>query len=297
MSTTDDDTTAADTGRLGITGATGQLGGRVAALLGERGLAERLRLIVRSAARAPRIEGAEVAEASFGDAAACKEAFAGMDALLLVSAGESADRVAQHRTAVAAAAEAGVGHLVYTSFTGASADAEFTLARDHGATEYAIREAAARSGMRVTLLRDDFYLDVLRPWAGEDLTLRGPARDGRCAFVAREDVAQVAAAVLTGPAPADERVLELTGGEALSLEEVAARMGAALGREVTYVDETMEEARASRAPYGAPDWEVAAWISTYTAIASGALGEVSGDLRAVLGREPLRLEDVLAAEY
>lgn len=59
----------------------------------------------------------------------------------------------------------------------------------------------------------------------------------------------------------------------------------------------MEEARASRAPYGAPDWEVAAWISTYTAIASGALGEVSGDVRAVLGREPLRLEDVLAAEY
>lgn len=281
--------------RIGITGATGRLGGRVAALLAERGPGDWLRLVVRDAARAPRIAGSEVAEAAYGDVTACREAFAGLDALLLVSAGESADRVAQHRTAVAAAVEAGVGHLVYTSFTGAAADAEFTLARDHGATEDAIREAAECTGLRVTLLRDNFYLDVLRPWAGEDLTLRGPARDGRCAFVAREDVAQVAAAVLAAPAPAGVRALELTGGEALSLGEVAARMSRALGREVTYVDETMEEARASRAPYGAPDWEVDAWISTYTAIASGALAAVSGDVRAVLGREPLRLEDVLAA--
>ncbi|GAA1324157.1 MULTISPECIES: NAD(P)H-binding protein [Brachybacterium] len=281
--------------RIAVTGASGQLGGRVAALLAQAVLGADLRLVVRAAERAPRIDGAEIAVATYGDLEACTAAFAGVETLLLVSAGESADRVDQHRTAVTAAAAAGVRHLVYTSFTGASSDAEFTLARDHGATEDAIREAAEATGMRWTLLRDCFYLDVLQPWAGEDRTLRGPAGEGRCAFVAREDVAQVAARILAAPSAFAGRVLELTGAEAPTLGEVAARLTAATGLEHRYVDETMEEARASRAPYGAPDWEVEAWISTYTAIASGALAAVSGHVAEVLGREPLRLEDVVRA--
>ncbi|MCG7310080.1 SDR family oxidoreductase [Brachybacterium sp. ACRRE] len=281
------------TRRIGITGASGHIGRRVAELLAAQGRAGDLRLIVRDPARAPRLSGAgEVAVASFDDGDACREAFAGLDTLLLVSAGESDDRVAQHRTAIAAATEAGVRHLVYTSFTGASADAEFTLARDHGATEDAIREAAGRSGLTWTFLRDDFYLDVLLPWAGEDRTLRGPAGDGRCAFVAREDVAQVAARVLADPQAWADTVLEITGGEALTLGEAAERLTAATGETYRFVDETMAEARASRAPYGAPDWQVDAWISTYTAIASGVLAPVSEDVQQVLGRPQLRLEDV-----
>jgi uncharacterized protein YbjT (DUF2867 family) len=281
--------------RIGITGASGHIGGRVAELLAEQVPAGDLRLIVRDPARAPRAAGdagAEIAVAAFGDADACRAAFAGLDTLLLVSAGEADDRVAQHRTAIAAAAEAGVRHLVYTSFTGASADAEFTLARDHGATEDAIREAAARTGMSWTFLRDDFYLDVVLPWAGEDRTLRGPAGEGRCAFVAREDVAQVASRVLLDPGAWADTALELTGGEALTLAEAAERLSAATGETFAFVDETMDEARRSRAPYGAPDWQVDAWISTYTAIASGALAAVSEDVRQVLGRDPLRLEGV-----
>lgn len=285
--------------RLGITGATGNVGGRVAALLAERGLAHRMRLIVRDPARAPGIDGAEIAVAEFGDAAACRAAFDGLDVLLLVSAGESSDRVEQHRTAVQAAVAAGVGHVVYTSFVGASADAEFTLARDHGATEDAIRDAVAggdaSAGTTWTFLRDSFYLDVLLPWAGEDHTLRGPAGDGRCGFVAREDVAQVAAAVLENPDPWKNRILGLTGSEAVTLTEAAARMSAALGTPYGYVDETMDEARASRASYGAPDWQVEAWISTNTAIGSGALAEVTEDVQQVLGRAPLRIEDVVTA--
>lgn len=279
--------------RIAVSGASGRLGGRVASLLAAQGPTGRLRLLVRAASRAPRISGADVAEAGYGDREACLRALTGVDTLLLVSAGESADRTEQHRTVVAAAAEAGVRHLVYTSFIGASARAEFTLARDHGATEDAIRAAAETSAMAWTFLRDSFYLDVLEPWAGEDRTLRGPAGQGRCAFVAREDVAQVAATVLADPAPWAGRALDLTGAESLGLADAAARLSAVTGQHFAYVDETLAEARASRAPYGAPDWQVDAWISTYTAIASGSLAPLSDDVREVLGRDPLRLEDVV----
>lgn len=62
----------------------------------------------------------------------------------------------QHPAFVDAAADAGVEHVVYTSFAGATADATFTLGRDHWATAQGRRSAtglrrrgAARGGLSV----------------------------------------------------------------------------------------------------------------------------------------------------
>ncbi len=65
----------------------------------------------------------------------------------MVSASEAVDRLDQHRAFVSAAAEAGVRHVVYTSFQGAAPDCTFTLGRDHWATEEALR--AVRDGVDV----------------------------------------------------------------------------------------------------------------------------------------------------
>ena len=74
-----------------------------------------------------------------------------------------------------------------------------------------------------------------------------------------------------------------------------ARAGAFLGRELTYEEETLEEAYASRrAAYGAPDWQLDAWVSTYTAIADGSVAHVSDDVRRVTGNPPRTLEQALA---
>lgn len=275
--------------RIVLTGATGKVGGEVARLLAPLHAVD-LRLVGRRLERAPRIEDAELVRAEFSDAAACREAFAGADALLLVSAGEAADRLDQHRTAIDAAVAAGVGHVVYTSFLGAAPDAGFTLARDHHATEQMLHD----SGLSWTALRDSFYADVLRDFAGDDRVIRGPGGTGRCAFVARRDVAEVAAAILRDPVPWAGRTLDLTGPVAVSLAEAALLMTRATGEEYEYVDETVEEARSSRAPYGAPDWQVDAWISTYTAIASGELDVVGDGVERVLGRPPRALGEAVA---
>ena len=275
--------------RVVLTGATGKVGGEVARLLAPVHDVD-LRLVGRSLERAPRIEGAELVRAEFSDAAACREAFAGADALLLVSAGEAADRLDQHRTAIDAAVAAGVGHVVYTSFLGAAPDAAFTLARDHGATEQMLRD----SGLGWTFLRDSFYADVLLDFAGTERVIRGPGGTGRCAFVARRDVAEAAAAILRDPAPWAGRTLDLTGPESVSLAEAVLQMTRATGEEYEYVDETLAEARASRAPYGAPDWQVEAWISTYTAIRDGELDVVGDGVGKVLGRSPRPLGEAVA---
>lgn len=272
-----------------VTGATGRLGGRVAQRLAELGVAQRL--LVRDPGRAPRLTGAEVVQATYADGGAVRAALAGAHTVLMVSAAETPDRVAQHRTFVDAAAAAGVEHLVYTSFYGAAPDATFTLARDHWATEEHIRA----SGLRSTFLRDSLYADFLPLMVGEDGVLRGPAGDGAVAAVGQDDIADAAVAVLRDPAPHAGATYDLTGPEALTLDEVATRLSAVLGRSIRYHAETVPEAYASRAAYGAPEWQLDAWVSTYLAIADGSLAGVSTAIADLTGHPARSLEQVVGS--
>ncbi|MFE0733162.1 SDR family oxidoreductase [Streptomyces antibioticus] len=280
-------TTASPEPALVVTGATGRLGGRVARRLAERGVPQRL--LVRSPGRAPELPGATVSAADFGDREAVVRGLTGAETVLMVSASESADRPAVHRTFVDAAAEAGVRHLVYVSFCGAAPDATFTLARDHFHTEERIR---AR-GPAYTFLRDNLYADFVPHFVGEDGVIRGPAGQGRAAFVAQDDIADAAVTVLTSPDDHAGAVYDLTGPESLTLEEAAAALSAALGRTVTYHPETIEEAYTSRAPYEAPRWQLDAWVSTYTAIASGELSRVTNAIPHLTGHPATPLTEVL----
>jgi NAD(P)H dehydrogenase (quinone) len=271
-----------------VTGVTGGLGGRVARRLAERGVGQRL--VARDPGRAPELAGAEVAAGSYDDRDSLRRAFDGAGTLFMVSASEDPDRLRLHANVVGAATDAGVERIVYTSFFGAAADCSFTFGRDHWHTEELIKG----SGLRFTMLRDNLYLDFLPLMVGADGVIRGPAGDGRVAAVARDDIADVAAAVLLeGDDRHDGRSYDLTGPEALTMAEAAQRLSELAGRTVTYHPETLEEAYASRASYGAPDWEVDGWVTTYVAIANGELEAVSGDVAAVAGHPPMALDDFL----
>jgi NAD(P)H dehydrogenase (quinone) len=271
---------------LAITGATGGLGGRVARRLADRGVAQRL--VVRDPTRAPELPGAEVARAAYDDGEAVRRVLDGVDTLLLVSASEAVDRVRLHTGAVDAAVAAGVRRIVYVSFLACSPDATFTFARDHWHTEEHVRG----SGVRHTILRDSLYLDVFPLFAGGDGVIRGPAGDGRVAAVARDDIADVAVAVLLGDGH-DGRTYDLTGPEAFTLQQAAEELSRASGRTVTYHAETLDEAYASRAGYGAPHWEVTGWVTTYAAIAAGELDRVSDTVATVAGHPPMDLAEFL----
>jgi NAD(P)H dehydrogenase (quinone) len=272
---------------IAVTGATGEVGGRVVRLLAEQDVP--MRLVVRDAARAP--EGFEVfGGASYADGDAMRRGFEGAETVFLVSAGEDEHRIDLHYGAVDAAAAAGVRRIVYTSFAAAMPDTAFTFGRDHFHTEERIKQ----SGLEWTFLRDNIYLDYVPFFAGADGVIRGPGGDGRFAGVTRDDIAASAAVVLTTEGHAGV-AYDMTGPEAFSLAEAAERVGRAAGRPVTYVQETLEEARASRAPTGAPAWEIEGWVTTYVSIAVGELERVSGDVERLTGRKPQSLDDFLAA--
>ena len=274
---------------LAVTGSTGRLGSRVARGLSELGVDQRL--VVRDPSNAPALPGSHIATADYGDSAAVRTALTGARTVFMVSAAETPDRVQQHLTFIDAAVDAGVERIVYVSFLGASPTATFTLARDHWATEQHLRSV----GVAHTIVRNNIYADFTPHFIGTDGSIRGPAGDGRAAVVAQADIAEVAVAVLTSDGAYDGRTLNLTGPEALKIDEIAAILSDHLGRTVTYIPETIDEAYASRAVYGAPSWQVDAWVSTYTAIAAGELSTVSEDIPEVTGHPAMTLKQVLAA--
>ncbi|MCX5142858.1 MULTISPECIES: SDR family oxidoreductase [unclassified Streptomyces] len=276
-----------------VTGASGALGGRVAQRLTRAGVP--VRLLGRDPSRLPELPGADTAPpAPYGDGEAMRRALAGAHTLFLVSAHESPDRVREHMTAVDAAVAAGVERIVYVSFLGAAPDATFTFARDHWDTEAHIRA----SGVRHTFLRDSWYLAGLPAMTGTDGVLRGPGGEGRVAAVSHEDIADSATAVLlAGTDPAgpshDGETYDLTGPEAFTLAEAADELSRVTGRAVTYVPETREEAYASRSRYGAPDWELAGWVTSYEAIAAGEMATVSDAVPRLTGRPATSLATYL----
>jgi NAD(P)H dehydrogenase (quinone) len=275
---------------IAVTGATGVVGGGVARRLAAMGA--RQRLVLRDPDRAPKVENAEMRIASgYVAGGEMRAALEGAHTLFLVPGRESSIRHAEHITAVNAAVAADIERIVYLSFVGAADDSIFTLARDHYATEQHIRT----TGIPFTFLRMNLYMDfTVLVWVGADGVMKGPADNGRAAFVLRDDIADVAAAVLTSDGH-DGHTYDLTGREAITLGEAAATMSSLSGKHITFEDETVEEAYESRSIYGAPDWQVAGWVTSYTSIASGELAEVTDTVRRLAGHEPASLAEYLAA--
>jgi NAD(P)H dehydrogenase (quinone) len=303
---------------LAIMGAAGEIGGRVSARLAKLGLAQRL--IVRDPSRAPSLPGAEVWPASsYGDVVAIGQALSGIKTLFLISADvlmgvirKSAekgiptpayDRLQQHTAAVAAAAAVGVQRIVYLSFLSAAADATFILARSHFHTEEYIRS----TGVPFTFLRQGLYMDKVPLHVSVDGVIRGPAGEGRSAWVARDDVADVAVAVITESGH-DGRTYDVSGPEALTLAETAERLSSVTGRKITYQAQTPHEARTLRnasrldeweanrqavTGHGITDHEVEVWISHYLQMATGEAAIVSDTVPRLTGHEAISLSEYL----
>jgi NAD(P)H dehydrogenase (quinone) len=275
---------------IAVTGASGIVGGAIAERLADAGA--RQRLVVRDARRAPAIAGAEVrGRGDYADYEGMLAALQGVDTLMLIPAAEHPHRVMQHASAVDAAVAAGVRRIVYLSYLGAEEYATFTLARQHWATEQHIRAA----GTAFTFLRMSLYMDFIASMVGPDDVIRGPAGEGRVAPILRADVATACAALLLVGTDGrhDGATYDLTGRERLSLADAAAILGRHAGREIRYEDEPDDEALQSRASYGAPDWEVEGWVSSYQAIRDGSLDVVSRAFSELTGLEPATLEEHL----
>ncbi|THF56531.1 malonic semialdehyde reductase [Pseudothauera rhizosphaerae] len=270
-----------------ITAASGKLGHAVAAELAARGLAGQTRLAARDPQKLTGLEaqGFETVAADYDDPASLRAAFAGTEAVLLISSmGTNEQRIRQHRTAIDAAKAAGVRHVVYTSTTNPSHDSRFEWSGAHVETEAYLKA----SGLGYTILRDNSYFsnnDGLFAQAVATGTLPFPGVDTPVAYISHEDAAAAAVGALTGAGEPDT-IYEISGSQAYSARELAAILSRLSGRPVEAVDVPLQAYTDQFRALGFPDFVVSGLTSFYAALGAGEFSAVSQDAERLGGRRP-----------
>jgi uncharacterized protein YbjT (DUF2867 family) len=265
-----------------ITGASGHIGKRAAELLAQQNV--KMRLMTRSPEKAPNLPGSLVVPGDFQDKPSLARAFAGITAALVISGkAQPGERARLHNNAFHAAATAGVKHLVYLSLKGTSPESVYPYCRDH----YESEQFLAASGVPFTALRGAFYMDMLFSKYDEDSVIRGPAGDGRAAFIAREDTARAAAAAILG---SPRGILEVTGRQMMSLDEASCRLSEIMDREYRYERETPEQTRRRLSATDMPEWAKEAEVNWFEAIAKGEQAPPTHGYQRLTAMEPLNLE-------
>jgi uncharacterized protein YbjT (DUF2867 family) len=266
-----------------VLASTGTTGREVVRALQQRGAT--VRAATRSPAAASFPEAVTLVPFDLEDARTWGPALAGVDAVYFALPAFRPDEVELGTAILAAAVEAGVSRVVKLSAMGVDANPE----SGHRRLELAIEA----TGLPYVHLRPTFFMDNFVNFWGAGIAQAGvialPAADGRSGFVAAADIGDAAAEALLGDAAGE--VWTLTGPESLNHDEIAARIGAVLGREVRYVDVTPEDFAATLASHGTPPLGVQMMGMLYEMVRAGWTAPLSDDLAAHLDRAPTRFDD------
>jgi NAD(P)H dehydrogenase (quinone) len=287
------------TGKLLVTGASGQLGAAVLRHLIDTCKVPASTIVAgsRDTARLSALaeRGVETRRVDFNDAGTLTSAFSGVDRVIIISTdaldGEGT-RLRQHLAAVTAAKEAGVSRIFYTSMPNPEGS-KVTFAPDHLKTEEAIKA----SGLAYTIFRNGWYMENLfmaLPAALASGQWYSSAGAGKIAHIARDDIARAIAAGIAAPA-SDSVTYTLTGAEAYTTDEIAALTSKATGKPLSVVHLTDEQLAQGMAGAGVPAPYIPTFVSFDANTREGKIAMVTTDAATLSGPQPMSLESFLEA--
>jgi NAD(P)H dehydrogenase (quinone) len=280
--------------RLLVTGAAGKLGRRVVEHLIASGTPNVI-AASRDPAKLAGLKGVETRRADFDDPKSLDAAFKGVDRVLIISTDRidvAGLRIKQHKNAVAAAATAGVKHLLYTSMLNPERSL-IPFAPDHLGTEQAIEQ----SGLDYSILRVSWYAENLLgtvPGAlvsGKWLTSAGA---GRVAYVPREDVARAAARALATRSGTRER-LDVTGPAQQTVADIAAIAAKVFGKRIDVVQVSDDELAKGLQAAGIPAPYVPLIVATDANIRAGNFDVPTDAVKRLTGADAQSVESYLTA--
>ena len=276
--------------KIGVTGATGQLGRLVIESLKQKVAAEIIVALVRTPSKAADL-GIEARVFDYTQAETLVSSLQGIDKLLLISGNEIGQRLPQHKAVIAAAKQAGVKQIVYTSILHADSS-PLSLAVEHLGTEVALKE----SGVTYTILRNGWYTENYTGSAKGAIgagAFIGNAGDGKIASAARVDYAEAAAVVLAGEGH-ENKTYELAGDEAYTLTELAAEISKQSGKTIPYNNLSEADYAGILKSFGLPDGLAEMLADSDTGASKGGLFDDSHVLSALIGRPTTALAKVVA---
>jgi NAD(P)H dehydrogenase (quinone) len=266
--------------KIGVTGATGQLGKLVVEQLRKRVGKDSVIALVRNPEKAKDLE-VEIRMFDYNKPEVLTEQLKGIDRLLLISSNEIGQRARQHKNVIDAAKKTGIKWIVYTSLLHANSTT-LNLAGEHLETEKLLKN----SGVDYTILRNGWYTENYTGSIGGALAggaFIGSGGSGKISSAARVDFAEAAATVLL-----DEKhkgkVFELAGDEAYTLSDLAAEISKQTGKTIPYRDLPEAEYAKILESFDIPKDFAKAIASWDVSVAKGDLYDDSQQLSKIIGR-------------
>jgi len=268
-----------------VTGATGTVGSQVVAELARAHVPARA--LIRTSDRATDLP--DGIEPVVGELESLNSALDGVESLFLLSP-PSPDTPRLEAGAIDAARRAGVEHVVKLGAAGASPQAKARFPRQHGEVIDYLRSTTMAS----TILMPTDYMSNILNQAGsvrDGGTLYAMHADSPVASVHPADVGAVAAAALQGGHEGEDLIL--TGPEAASPRDIAAKLSSVLGREIELVALDEDALRTGMLGAGIPEWNVEGLLELYEAYNTGLTATPTDTVESVLGRAPRSWDDYL----
>lgn len=284
-----------------VTGATGNFGKAAIDFLLKKGIsANNIFALVRDKEKAEvlKSKGINLKIGNYDNYDSLIEAFKGIDKLLLVSGSDVVNRGKQHENAIKAAKEAGVKHIMYTSFErkNETETSPITMiAKAHIDTEKTIKA----SGLDYTLFRNNLYMDVLPMFLGEQVLETGiffPAGETKSAFVLRNDLAEATAHVLATEGHVNKEYV-MSNTINYSLQDVADILSKITNNTIAYTSPDANVYINTLSNAGVPMEYVGMFAGFAEAIKQGEFNTSKTDLEDLLGRKPVTLETFLRQVY
>lgn len=288
--------------RILVTGATGHLGTDAVNFLVDRMNPSDISILARNPAKAEelRAKGVDVRQGDYEDYESLVKAFQGIDKLYFIASNDLVNRLHQHENVVKAAVEAGVKHVVFTSFQRRSDEIGGSpiaaLADVYIKTEQLLKE----SGLVYTIMKHALYADALPMFLGDKVLETGviyqPSGDGKTSFTLRSDMAEAGAIVLTTPGH-ENKTYEIAANSSYSFHDIARILTEVTGKTISYVSPTPEEFQTTLLDAGVPKDYIGFLIGFAKAIQQGGFNFPGTALETLLGRKPVSLEEYLKGVY
>ena len=278
---------------IGATGNTGRATVKELKALGENPLC-----IVRNPDKAREVLGADAktAVAEITDKPALEKALKGCDGVFMVT-GHGPQVAEQQIGIIEAAKAAGIGYFVKVSGGKAvvKPDAESAVFRSH----YAVEQHLMKSGLKWTILRPGLFMQntfTMAPMIKSDSKMVAPfPKDIPLCFIDVRDTGALGARAMRDPGKHAGKIYNFSGAKT-TYEDFAKVFSQVLGRPITYVAATIEQAEAGMRSRNMPDWLVAHLVAVARAAANGAFSEeMTQPIQEIVGRAPLTTKQFVEA--
>ncbi|TYP98155.1 NAD(P)H dehydrogenase (quinone) [Tenacibaculum adriaticum] len=286
-----------------ITGVTGNLGRLVLNnLLEEYSSDQQLSILVRDINKATDFKniGITVYVGDYNNYDSLVSAFKNIDNLYFVSGNDIVNRTKQHENVIGAAKEAGVKHVVYTSFIRENETETSPIARiahSHLKTENWLKN----SGIDYTILKHTIYADFIPMFLGENFLETGiaylPAGEGKNSFVTRNDMAEVGAKILTSLEAHKNKEYNIVNENTISFRDIVSQISEITGKPIQYISPTQLEYIETLTKSGVPKDYIGMFTGFAEAFKQEEFIKTGTTIQSLIGRKPTSINEFLTQVY